>query len=201
METRTTAMDLEWPTRENIIDYKKPTTLIQIEKLFYYSSLSISIFYGILHLFISPAIQSAYEQRLEFHYVTLIRLRRLVNTLKRTIKTTSLTAIGENERLMKSSIVYIDRCVQTNEEFTSSGDEKGWSQINSRLKTISRHLEDYNEEMNNTVILESMTFQTKLLADVFHDSTSAIKTQESSSSTIQSIREMKGWFVHGKIPS
>ncbi|BAO41255.1 peroxisomal membrane protein PEX17 [Kluyveromyces marxianus] len=193
-------MDTLWPSDKDILPYKKPTTAAQIERLFYHVGLSVSGLYVLLHLVVSRVIYQAYQQRLELNHEALMRLRRLVNKLRSKVKTTSITSLGENRRLTKDSKVYIDRCQQTSEGIKTPGDDYGWAHLNRKLDSLTKSLEEYNKIIGETSYLESLTFESKLFTDQCKGVGLRLRSQEKGTKLINSVREMKGWFIHGRIP-
>ncbi|CDO94085.1 unnamed protein product [Kluyveromyces dobzhanskii CBS 2104] len=180
--------------------YEKPSTLKAIETLFYHTGLTVSAVYVFTHLILTKVLSQTYAQRLSLSHDSLMRLRRLVNSLRNRIKSTSVTALGENHRVIQETKVYVDRCQQTDERIDTSGSSSGWARINVRLGSLTDIVRDYNCEIQSFEDLGPISLKAKLFIDQLKDSTWQINKQEKYSELVRSIREMKGWFIHGRIP-
>lgn len=193
-------MYYNWPAEKDIMPYKKPSTVKEIELLFYHTGVTVSAIYVFIHLVLSRVLSKNYDQRLELSHDVLMRIRRLVNSLMSRVKSTSVTAVGDNQRSIQETKVYVDRCQQTGEQLESVDENAGWTRINLRLNTLTDVLRIYHTDMRNISDFESLSFKTKLFTDQLKDSSWRNKKQEGYSNIIQSVREMKGWFIHGRIP-
>lgn len=189
-----------WPNEHHIAPYKKPSSLKSIESIFYNTGIVVSTLYILIHLTLSPLLLKLFDQRIELHHDTLMRLRRVVNGLRARIKTTHLSALGENQRIVLENKVYVDRCQQTNEELPGGNTPEDWTRINTRLLSMVEYLREYTTAAVAPSVMESIEFQAKLITDQMNEPSLKIKKQQEIAKSIQSIREMKGWFIHGKVP-
>ncbi|AAS50595.1 ABL176Wp [Eremothecium gossypii ATCC 10895] len=204
---------IKWPNEANIVPYKRPKTLQQITGLFYNAGFLFSAMYLLTSLILRPLLLRSHNQRLEMSYITLLRLRKLVNDLAKRLKTTPVTVIGFNERVAEgtnSGVKYVDRCSQTSQEDFEQANmhlphtdpsTENWERINGRISQAITSLNSFAYENAHTLDhCDRFSFEAKLLADSLdqHRDTSFNKKCTEISDTII---ELKSWFIRGSVPS
>ncbi|AGO10280.1 AaceriABL176Wp [[Ashbya] aceris (nom. inval.)] len=205
--------DIPWPNEANIVPYKRPKTLQQVTGLCYNAGFLFSAMYLLTSLILRPLLLRSHNQRLELSYMTLLRLRKLVNDLAKRLKTTPVTVIGFNERVAEganSGVKYVDRCSQTSQEdfeqttmHTSYSDPsmENWERITGRISQAATSLNSFAYENAHTLDhCDRFGFEAKLLADSLdqHKDTSFNKKCTEISETII---ELKSWFIRGAVPN
>lgn len=190
---------IEWPKEVNI-RRARPTdvTAIFVRKLFYNAGLLSSVLYILLKALIEPSIDTHYLQRKALSAATLLELRKTVSSLQSRLVCTPVSAIGYNE---KDQV--IERSTQTSEDF---GDlslpwRVRWKRLNDKLQDANMHLERYNKTYDASPgNLEAFNFQMKLLVDELQFNDNSKKASDTCDKIVRSVREVKGWFVNGRIP-
>lgn len=191
---------ISWPDPSKIISNKKPSTMIQLESLFYNAGYIVTAVYLIVLVVLKPLLEKSYDQRIELSAGTLLQLRILVNSLLRRVKSPIVSIVFDNTRDKVSN--YIDRYTQTDNLFENvdDGTNCGLGLINKRLNDLKRSLDMFNFSNQSSPHLDSFTFQTKLIIDQINGYNLHEKVHKTSNEINQSIREIKGWFINGKIP-
>lgn len=202
---------MNWPDESRIIRARpKQLTLVKIQNLFYNTGLIVCVMYVFVAMIIQPSLQAAYNQRIEFSVSALLKARKLVTFLEKRIKTTPITVLGFNEVVnLETNKRYLERSTQTDEpaevykncEKSSEGNEKGWSRIAERLKTVNEALQDFNNQNDRAEYLDSFSFQVKLVHDQLSNIDGRSKINAVMKEFTQTTREMKGWFINRRIPS
>ncbi|SCV05308.1 LANO_0H04610g1_1 [Lachancea nothofagi CBS 11611] len=200
---------VDWPDETRIArQAKKYQSFIFVQSLFYNAGIVVSLWYVIAALALQPLLQSQSDQRLQLNADCLLRIRGLINGLESRLKTTSVSALGYNERANsitgKSST---DRCTQT-EETTSGnslGDNSpGWSRVTARLKSACEALNTFNEpecsDDNDTP--KDRYLPLKFQVQSLHSCLLGLEVrnydpEEMARKSVQAIREMKGWIING----
>lgn len=204
---------ITWPEESqikprNISDLKNDPIYKYIKSLCYKTGVISSILYLLTLGAIRPALQRHYEQRQEFILAVLLRLRRTLTILMSRIKNKNVAQFKFNKEKTK-----VDRMIQTDLPFydvwmshdrmygqrTEEDDEKSF--INHKLRRINYCMNQHAIIMRHLDTTEWFTFQLKLLTDQVEASREkTIKEVCSKSENVtQSIREIKGWFVNGRI--
>lgn len=199
MHSDMTIEAIEWPKEINI-RRARPTdaTAIFIRKLFYNAGLLSSVVYILLKALLEPSIEAHYLQRKALSAATLLELRKTVSSLQSRLICTPVSAIGYNE---KDQV--IERSTQTSEDL---GDlsipwRVRWKRLNDKLQDVSMHLERYNKTCEaHPGNLEAFNFQMKLLVDELQFNDHPRKSSDTCDKIVKSVREVKGWFVNGRIP-
>lgn len=205
---------IEWPKESqirvrDISNLKNDPIYKYIKSLCYKTGVISSIVYLLALSVIRPVLQRQYKQRLEFILSVLLRSRRTLTTLMTRIKDKNVAQLEFNKNKSK-----VDRMVQT--DSTSYNvwnsydirykqrleDNDGRSSVNNKLKQIDYLVNQHAIILRHLDSTEWYTFQLKLLTDQVESSEEkAIKEVSSKSENVtQSIREIKGWFVNGRIP-
>lgn len=196
---------IHWPDESKILPYKqKPRVLHQIEKLFYNAGVTVSLLYLALKLVIQPILEQHFDQRIQLSSECLLHLRRFVSLLTKKIKATPISAIGFNEhKIQGTSVCYVERCTQTEEPLGSDASKKTtrWGCVNEKLKSAKQGLVEFNELNDRSDHLDSFSFQTKLVNDLIAQSNTQSGLANTTRDITKNTREMKGWFLNGKIPS
>lgn len=186
---------IEWPDESRIVTRStKNATLGYIQSLFHNTGLIASLIYLALKLVLVPCLEQQYSQRADVSASTLLRLRKLVSQLQNCIRTTPVAVIGYNESHNSA-----ERCTQTSEDELEPL-ESSWSIINKRLTDSTTHLQQFvksnSQEPRN---LNAFNVEARLLSDKFKLESGIEPQTELSRKMINSIREVKGWFVSGRI--
>lgn len=186
---------IEWPNESRIVTKNvKDATLVYTQNLFYNTGLLVSVIYLALKLVLVPCLDQQCSQRIEISATTLLRLRKAVSRLQNSIKTTPIAVIGYNE-----SDNSIERCTQTSENENKQS-ERSWSLINRRLIDSTTHLGQFvQSNSRESKSLDAFNMEAKLLSDKFRLEASAESQSELNKKMVKSIREVKGWFVSGRI--
>lgn len=178
-----------------------------IQKLCYNTGIASSILYFITLALVQPSLQRLFKQRQELALVTLLRLRKSLVSLVARIRKQNVSQLEFNK-----TATTVSRFVQTDEPPQTMLDENreeegqdyyssnNWSILNTKLKQINYILNQRVIILRHLDSMEYFNFQVKLLTDhidgykdmsgEYHDKAENIK---------DSIREMKGWFVNGRI--
>lgn len=186
---------IEWPEESRIVTKNtRNSTLDYIQNLFYNTGLIASLVYLALKLVLVPCLEQQYSQRTDISASTLLSLRQLVSRLQNCIRTTPVAVIGFNESNSSA-----ERCTQTSEDELEPL-KSSWSAINKRLKDSTMHLQQFvksnSQESGN---LNAFNMEARLLSDRFKLESGAEPQTELSRKMVNSIREVKGWFVSGRI--
>ncbi|SCU98392.1 LAMI_0F14422g1_1 [Lachancea mirantina] len=196
---------IQWPIESRILTVKHSSTLNFIKELSNRVGITVCIAFIVLSSAIQPLLQAHYEQRLELSHSSLLHLRKAVNSLHKHVKTTTVGAIGFNERTnLQTGIINIDRCTQTSEPIPRKNDasgESGWQHMNTVLQGLVQDLNSFNEENSRSDQLDSFIFQTKLLNDQLVNRPEGPRYAKIITQMMSKTREMKGWFINGRIPS
>ncbi|AQZ14586.1 PEX17 (YNL214W) [Zygosaccharomyces parabailii] len=186
---------VEWPDEANIVSTsRKNATLAYIQNLFHNAGLTMSVIYLMLKLVLVPALDEQYRQRADFSGLLLIRLRQLVCKLQNSLRSTSVSVIGYNEGEKT-----VERCTQTSEDERGSPESR-WTAINKKFGDAGTHLRQFTK--SNALPPHQMdTFNaaSRLLADKLKDEVDADTSSGVDKSIVDSVREVKGWFVSGKV--
>ncbi|KAG0669755.1 hypothetical protein C6P45_003389 [Maudiozyma exigua] len=195
---------IEWPAESRIIKGRvRNPTLAFIKDLFNNIGVTSSIMYAILVMVIKPILRKQFLQRCDLSATTLITIRKLVVYLQRKISGTPIEILGFNERGN-----YIDHTTQTkeienngNDKSSSENKDSVWVGISDRLREVNDDLDTFNSVNMNRSKKNSENFMlnTKLLVQDIEYASNADDFSEQSEDLIKSIREIKGWFVSGKI--
>lgn len=195
---------INWPQPEQISSISRNSkTLKTIKSIFYNSGLVMSLLYLLLEFVIRPILDVQYEQRNSLTAAALLKLRRIVANLQKWITTTPVAVIGFNETANT-----IERCTQTSEDSIISKylPESTWESINDKLEDINIHLEIFNGVCDRpSQSRDNLIFQSQLIVDQLSSadsegSTDREQAQEISYKITENIRDIKGWFVNGRIP-
>ncbi|AQZ10135.1 PEX17 (YNL214W) [Zygosaccharomyces parabailii] len=186
---------VEWPDETKIVSTsRKNATFSYIQNLFHNAGLTMSVIYLMLKLVLVPALDERYRQRADFSASLLIRLRKLVCKLQNSLRTTSVSVIGYNEGEKT-----IERCTQTSEDERDVSESR-WTAISKRFGDAETHLRQFAK--SNALPPHQMdTFNatSRLLADRLKDEVDADHSSGIDKSIVDSVREVKGWFVSGKV--
>ncbi|SMN19777.1 similar to Saccharomyces cerevisiae YNL214W PEX17 Peroxisomal membrane peroxin and subunit of the docking complex that facilitates the import of peroxisomal matrix proteins [Maudiozyma saulgeensis] len=190
---------VQWPDQTKIIKGRlRNPTIMYIQNLFNNVGVVTSILYAILVMAIKPILVKQFLQRCELNGEALINLRKLVISLQKKLKTTHIAILGYNEKGN-----YIERTTQTEEiEETVVDDmECPWVKINENLQELNNDLDTFNKLNQNrsTTNLDFFNLGAKLLAQDINHVDNAGLLADQRTEMVNSIREIKGWFVGGKI--
>lgn len=202
--TNTYSELIEWPNESQIVKGRvRNPTLIFIKNLFNNVGMISSIIYAVLVLVIKPILAKQFLQRCDLSATTLINIRKLVVYLQRKITSTPIEILGFNERGN-----YIDHTTQTKEteEYdrtpdTLDNNNSVLLNIRDRLRELNDDLDTFNSvNMNRSKVnLENFQLNTKLVVQDIENASNTEQFSEETDNLIKSIREIKGWFVSGKI--
>lgn len=186
---------VEWPDEAKIVSTsRKNATLAYIQNLFHNTGLTMSVIYLVLKLVLVPALDEQYGQRADFSASLLIRLRKLVCKLQNSLRTTSVSVIGYNEGEKT-----VERCTQTSEDERGLSESR-WTAINKRFGDAGTHLRRFAK--SNALPPHQMnTFNaaSRLLADKLKEEVDSDNSFGVDKSIVDSVREVKGWYVSGKV--
>ncbi|CAL9733082.1 peroxisomal membrane protein Pex17p [Monosporozyma unispora] len=204
--------NIEWPQESQIrgrVKYRvKDEPIVKfIQKLCYNTGIASSILYFITLALVQPSLQRLYRQRQELALVTLLRLRKSLVSLVARIKTQNISQLEFNK-----TATTVSRYVQTDESPHTMMDEdreeeereyydsNDWTMVNTKLKQINYILNQRVIIVRHLDSMEYFNFQVKLLIDQIdsYDDKST-ELHEKAENIRDSIREMKGWFVNGRI--
>ncbi|CCE66148.1 hypothetical protein TPHA_0O01810 [Tetrapisispora phaffii CBS 4417] len=163
------------------------------------AALFISIAYLTLEYIIRPLLNEQFRQRIQLSGTTLITLRKLVADLKGKLDEYRLiSAIGFNETNKT-----VDRCTQTSKDFISRGaySVPTVEQINIKLEdfTLTLDMENGSDGIqlrSNEETLQEIKESWKDIDDVLESE----KKLTSKTKVLECIRDIKGWYVNGRIP-
>lgn len=195
---------IEWPDESKIVKGQvKNPTLVFIRNLFNNIGVTSSIMYAILVMVIKPILTKQFLQRCDLSATTLINIRKLVVYLQRKIASTPIEILGFNERDN-----YIDHTTQTKE---TEGYEIAADIVehkDSVLLDIRDHLRELNDDLDtfnsinmnrSKTNLENFQLSTQLVAQDIENASNTDQISGQTNELVKSIREIKGWFVSGKI--
>ena len=205
---------IKWPQKSqirsrDISKFKDDPIYKYIKSLCNKTGIISSILYLLTLVVVRPALQRQYEQRQEFALSVLLRLRRTLVTLTARVKDKNVALLEFNKN--KTTV---DRSIQTDltpsntwnqydmeyEEQRDEDDET--SSISNKLKQINYYVNQHEIVMRHLDSTDLCTFQLKLLTNQVESSEERVTTEirSKSENVTQSIREIKGWFVNGRIP-
>ncbi|KAL3229519.1 Peroxisomal membrane protein PEX17 [Nakaseomyces bracarensis] len=203
------AGDIKWPDQALIRNYNgRNRTIRTIRTIFYNTGLIFTIFYLIASTVVQPLLEVQVFQRLELSAQTLLGVRRLMSKLLKRLKSTDSSVI----QLATGDSKYIERSVQTDhvpsddycyrdsmeEEYSTAST---WQSIGSKLASVKETVDRFNTNCARpSTNIENLTFQAKLVIDQLELSDNTEKIHLMTKESIDSIREMKGWYVNGLIP-
>lgn len=201
--------NINWPN-ESMIRRQKviSPTLRWIYALFNSTGVATSTIYTVLLLIVKPQLLKQFQQRDELSATVLMNARKLVVSLQRRIKTTPVMVLGFNESgnyIEHTTQTEVDNSLEPLNFVMKDKDETApasrWQEIVSRLDDINTDLDTFNKlhENRSTTQMHSFTDNCKLLsAQINHiDGTNLVIA--TTSDLKKSIREVKGWFVSGKV--
>ncbi|KAM3165085.1 Peroxisomal membrane protein PEX17 [Lachancea thermotolerans] len=199
--------DIEWPSEAAIRERaKKNNTVDSVQKVFYNAGVVVSLVYVIIVSIIEPLLRSQFNQRLQLSADMLIRVRKFVSLLEQRLKSTSISAIGFNEKVdPESRVSTIERCTQTEELLESSGVEEkatGWTKIIARLRYAREMLSRANEgkkDNNASDRITPLKFQAQSLSAYISSLDTRDETFRNHKNSVQAIRDMKGWVINGRV--
>lgn len=196
-----------WPKQSMIVRRKvRSPTVSFIQSLFNNIGISSSVAYFVLITVIQPILNTQFLQRTELSASVLLNVRRLAVSLQRRIKTTPLSILGFNEKGG-----YVERATQTDNNDDNNvfgvSDEYDSNECNpllntrDRLKEINDDLDTFNELQKNrsSTNLDQLNLEIKLATDQIMLSDESNEVANKMQDVTASIREIKGWFVSGKI--
>ncbi|CCC71037.1 hypothetical protein NCAS_0G01500 [Naumovozyma castellii] len=192
--------NLNWPKNATIRKRKiRDPTFTAVQSILYNGGLLAALLYSIATLLIQPILADQYEQRHEFALAALLKVRKLISTLQSRLRTTPVSILGANE-----TQTTIERCTQTSldtdNDFADENDTPLES-ISQRIYNLKWKLSQFNANDSRTSnAIEGFNFQTKLVKDQIDNLNTPTKAIDGSKNIVASLREMKGWFVNGKIP-
>lgn len=201
---------IQWPDPQRIRNYKaRNKTIRTIQSIFSNTGLLFTIFYVAVSTIVQPSLERQYNQRIELTAGALLEVRRLTNKLLRRLKSKNSSEL----ELRSNAQEYADRCTQTEsryitDDFESDDDMHNdsddnsitWNIISKKLVEVKDSLNRYNESCDRPSInMENLTFQSKLVVDQLSVAKDADKLGELSKTSVNNIREMKGWFVNGLV--
>lgn len=186
---------IDWPNESEIITKNtRNATLDYIRNLFHNTGLIASLAYLALKIVLLPCLEQQYSQRTNISASTLLSLRRLVSRLQNCVRSTPVAVIGYNEGNNS-----VERCTQTPEDKVEPL-ESSWTVISERLKNSTTYLQQFvnsnSQELGN---LNACSIEARLLSDRFKLESNMRLKADLSREMINSIREVKGWFVSGRI--
>lgn len=203
---------IKWPEdseiRPRAISGIKDDPIVKsIQKLCYNTGIASSILYFITLALVQPSLQKLFRQRQELALVTLLRLRKSLVSLVARIKKRNVSQLEFNKTATTvSRFVQTDDTPQTmmdenreeeNQEYYSSND---WTMLNTKLKQINYILNKRVIVLRHLDSMEYFNFQVKLLIDHIESYKDMSTNFHGKAENIRdSIREMKGWFVNGRI--
>ena len=198
-----------WPDESRITQqHVTSPTLRWIYALFNGTGVATSIIYSVLLLIVKPQLVTMFSQRCELSAAALMSARKLVVSLQRRIKATPLMILGYNE-----SGNYIEHTTQTETDnyldpldFVMEDKDNGppvsrWHEITSRLDDINTDLDTFNKlhENRSNKQIQSFSDSCKLLSNQINHIDGTNLVIATTGDLKKSIREVKGWFVSGKV--
>lgn len=205
-------MNIIWPDESRIQPRKKSTIQDEpivkyIKTLCYNTGITSSILYFIVLAIVRPALKKQCEQRQELALAVFLRIRKALVKLVARIKTKNVSQLEFNK-----TETTVDRYVQTEdtprtmseedkeEEESQYYDINDWTMVNIKLKQINYILNQHVIILRHLDSMEYFNFQTKLLNEQVEGyDNKGSDLHEKSEEVKDSIREMKGWFVNGRI--
>lgn len=203
---------VNWPMESQII--VNPRSRVDNEPIFkfikslcYKTGMATSILYFITLAIVQPCLQKQYNQRQELLFAIKLRLRKCLSTLLTRIKKKNSSQLEFNKtETTVDRFIQTDETPQTMSEETKEEEEEQYydsndlSMVNTKLKQINYILNQHVIIVRHLDAMEYFNFQVKLLTDQIdsYDSKST-ELHTKSDEVKESIREMKGWFVNGRI--
>lgn len=201
--------DVVWPDQTLIRNYNgRNRTINTIRSIFYKTGLIFTVFYIIASAVVQPLLEVQVLQRLDLSAQTLLGVRRLMTKLLKRLEKTDSSLIP----LTAGTNDYIDRVIQTEQPQTDDyyyhddfeevehASSSTWQNISRRLADVKQTVERFNNNCSRpSTNIENLTFQAKLVVDQLDLSDNTEKVHRLSKEAIDSIREMKGWYVNGLV--
>lgn len=188
---------IRWPQDDHIIRMpQRRATATAIQNLFSNTGIIVSILFILVKQVIQPSLESHFSQRVGLSASTLLQVRRLVATLKGMLVYTPISSIG-----FDGTNGEVERSTQTSEDDHKllEGRENRWGKFNDKLKEANEHLQRYNTAaISSSKNMDSFQFQMKLVVDEIQLNEDADKASERCRKIVDSVRELKGWFVNGR---
>lgn len=186
---------ISWPDESRIVSRNtRNATLDYIRNLFHNTGLITSVIYLALKFILVPCLEQQYSQRINVSASTLLNLRKLVSRLQNSISTNDVAIIGYNEHNDS-----VERCTQTSEDELKPL-ESSWSTINKRLRDSAMHLQRFVDSNSSELVnMNSFNMDARSLSDRFNLESRTEPQIELNRKMITSIREVKGWFINGRI--
>ncbi|CUS22431.1 LAQU0S05e05204g1_1 [Lachancea quebecensis] len=199
--------NVEWPNESHIRERaRKNLTVDFVQKVFYNAGVVVSLAYVVIVSVVEPLLRSQIHQRLQLSADMLIRIRKFVSLLEHRLKSTSISAVGFNEKVnSQSRVSTVDRCMQTEDLLESNDAEKkvtGWTKVIARLQYAREMLNKANKGKNDNNASDRLTplkFQAQSLNAYISSLDVRDETFRNNKSSVQAIRDMKGWVINGKV--
>ncbi|CCD25685.1 Pex17p NDAI_0F03670 [Naumovozyma dairenensis CBS 421] len=191
---------MTWPDDKKIIPYNpRDKTLSTIKALFYNVGFTTAFIYSVVSLVLEPLLRVQFEQRHQLSLYTLLRIRRVVNSAQKKLRTTPVSTLEFNKQ-DKSA----ERCIQTDDLFEKEVTfeaQTHWPDIESKINGAVWKLNHINQSIHSSSNdIASFSFQVKLLTDQMQLTDTSEKVIHKAKKVAVSIRQIKGWYVQGKIP-
>ncbi|CCK70766.1 Pex17p KNAG_0F00970 [Huiozyma naganishii CBS 8797] len=201
-----------WPDASRIVktSASRDPLVGLITKLCYNAGMVSSVLYLLLIAIIQPCISRQIDQRRELNVTALLRLRRAVSYLCSKLKTTNVSVFGFND-----NGATVERCTQTSSTSDSEQNLGGdmfeaslseavkkdyWNLANMKLKHISFDVSQYNARMGErSPPREQLQFEIKSVKNQVSLCDESKEIKKKTDRITDNIREIKGWFVNGKI--
>lgn len=186
---------IDWPDETKIVSLsRKSATVNYIQNLFYNTGLVTSVIYLALKLILVPALAEQCCQRVDLSGVVILRLRKLVSKLQNSLRTARVSALAYNE-----CATTVERCTQTSED-TLDETESHWMAINKRIGDAGLHIRQFTaSNASPPQQMDAFNAEARLLADRLKDEIDADSSSGVSKNVVDSVREVKGWIVSGRV--
>ncbi|CAI4035907.1 hypothetical protein SMKI_14G1160 [Saccharomyces mikatae IFO 1815] len=189
--------NINWPSDVDIRRVERPNPTVKAIKSILYNGGSIYAFlYFFVAMFVEPMIQKQYLQRHDFSLFILLRLRGMISKLQKRLVMTPVSSLGYNEQNN-----YVERSTQTSDDNTIQEGNSYWTEMIDQLQTVKRELQYFNGSTDRpSESIDDFVFQVKMVTDQVELTDRSQNLSKKSRDVIQSIREIKGWFVNGQVP-